>query len=369
MKSFLRLVLVLVSCTALIAAFMLIRARYLPEVDVPILLYERVSGISKDKYTVPTELFYQQLRDMVERDYKTVTPFQLRAYKTWGIPLPQKPFMITFDFGYQDLLSTVSPILEELDLCAVINLATTYIAETSNQRRNFNGEQMLTWNEIREARRKGIFYFGGHTRNLVNLLNHERPFNEIRASRTDIRKATGLNSKVFSYPFGAYSPAIMKAAKDAKIQLAMTYGDKVAKIGPHTDFLCLPRIRVVGGQHGFSAKAFTPYSPLDKKYVAVSHPVGPAFPAVVRLYESGLDEDGRQIRISEIKVDEFSEHIVEIPLPENFEYPLIVDITDETSVLLYFSVSIPKSAVERYGKPERPNATQSFDYEAQIDAL
>ena len=255
--------LVSLAVTAVIAAGALLgRARYLPEVEVPILLYDQVSATPGDAYTVPVDIFYRQMRDLASLGYKTVSPARLRAYAVWGIPLPEKPFIVTFDNAYLNLLSDVVPILQELDFKAIVNLSTRFIAEKPDGRRTLNGEPMLTWTEIRTALKEGLLDFGGHTRNQVDLLMHEKPFNEIRASRTDIKRATGKTARIFSYPFGNVSPDVAKAAKKARMNFAMTYGDTVAKIGPRTDFLALPRLRVVGGNQAFGIDVVEERSPV-----------------------------------------------------------------------------------------------------------
>lgn len=362
-KAFLRTLIALAVTLSAITLGLLIRARFLPTVDVPILLYERIAQNSEDKDTVPVDLFYSQMRDLAENGYKTVSPARLRAYKVWGLSLPERPVMITFDKAYRDLLTTVVPILKEQSFTAVVNLATTYIAKNPEETHGLNGIAMMSWTEVREAMKEGELSFGGHTRNLVDLSRHANPFNEIRASRTDIKRATGVRSTVFSYPFGKYSPALAKAAKEAKINFAMTYGDTIAKIGPKTDFLALPRIRVVGGNHGFTTTVIERQSPGKFGVVRVSHPQGPVFPVAILVYGADPTHYLVDFDCDGIKPDE----IIEVPIPSNVVFPVDVEILEKNRILLYFKNSIPSNAVQR--DPSATGVPVNMDYKIDIEPI
>lgn len=362
-RAFFKTILALVLTLTAITLGLLIRARFLPTVDVPILLYERIAQTSDDKYTVPIDLFYSQMRDLAKNGYKTVSPARLRAYTVWGLSLPAQPLMITFDTAYRDLQTTVAPILKEQNFTAVVNLATTYIAQKPSESRTLNGEVMMSWAEVRDAMKSEIFSFGGHTRNLVDLNRHANPFNEIRASRTDIKRAIGLKTTVFSYPFGRYSPVLAKAAKEAKISFAMTYGDTIAKIGPKTDFLALPRIRVVGGNHAFATTVIERQSPGYFGVVRVSHPNGPIFPMSVVVFGADSYQYVADFDCEGIKSDE----TIEVPIPSNVAFPVEVEILENNRILLYFKNSIPRNAVQR--DPTSTGVPVNIDYKVDIEPI
>ncbi len=362
-KAFYKTIVALALTLAAIALGLYIRARFLPTVDVPILLYERVAQASDDKDTVPLDLFYQQMRDLAQNGYRTVSPERLRAYKVWGLALPERPLMITFDKAYRDLQTTVAPILKEQNFTAVINLATTFIGRKPDESRALNGIAMMSWAEVRDAMKAGVFSFGGHTRNLVDLNRHEKPFNEIRASRTDIKRATGVRCTVFSYPFGKYSPTLAKAAKEAKINFAMTYGDTIAKIGPKTDFLALPRIRVVGGVHVFATTVIERQSPGQFGVVKVSHPQGSVFPMSVVVFGADSYKSVADFDCEGIKSDE----TIEVSIPSNTLFPVDVEILDKNCVLLYFRISIPRNAVQR--DPTSTGVPVNLDYTVDIEPI
>lgn len=320
-----------------------LRAAMLPPVDVPILLYERVGAIAVDANSVPQTVFYRQILDLSAKGYRTVSPARLRAYAEWGVPLPAKPLVISFDNAYRNLLVDVAPILREQQFTAVVNLATTFIAETPDERRTLNGEPMMTWTEIRAAIQEGVFEFGGHTRNRVDLRTHEKPFNEIRASRSDLKRATGYRTRVFSYPFGSHTPEIAAAAREARVRFAMINGGTIASIGPKTDFLALPRIKAAGGNHLFTTQIFERRGEGVFGYAKVVHDKGPTFPASVHVLDADAYEPLAVQDVAELKADA----AVEIPLPSDLAFPVTIEIRDPTGVLLYYAATIERGGVAK----------------------
>ena len=344
----------LVLFAGLTVAAAAIRARFLPQVDVPVLLYERVERMSAaqsaGKYTVGDDLFYAQLRDLSRRGYTTVTPDRLLAYKRWGWPLPKKPLLITFDYAGKDLPAIAGQYLDDQDFTAVVLLSTSYINNEALKRRQIlEGVEMMTWEEVRHANESGLFSFGGHTRSHADLTLSEDPFSDIRASRSDIKKNLEIRTGVFSYPKGKHTPEIEKAAKHAKINFAMTYGNTVAKIGHKTNMLAIPRIRVVGGMHGFSIVATESRSETRFGAVKIRHTSGPSFSAHATVRYGDDPRPVAQTQIADFSEANSAE--LALPYPANGNaaamFPITVEIRDSTGVLLYHSVMIHKNGVVR----------------------
>ncbi|NLB69767.1 MAG: polysaccharide deacetylase family protein [Lentisphaerae bacterium] len=341
------------------------RARFfLPTVEVPILLYDRVSDSVSGIYDVSAEDFHAHIEALAADEYKTVSPSRLRAYAIWGIPLPERPFVITFDNAYRSLLSNVKPVLQEQNYSAIINLATTYMAPDPAGRLMLNGEPMLTWSEIKNEMDGDVFIFGGHTRNYVDLERHINPFNEIRASRTDIKRATDFKSSIFSYPFGAFTSKLADDAKRAKIKFAMRYGNEIAKIGAETDFLALPRLRVVGGRHVFNAEVIESISSGVFGKVRITHPAGPSMDMSVLVYDSNLQ--GEVIKpVARGEIADFdSNKTFEIDLPSDIVFPLIISVFDKSCIVRYFETTVPKISVKRESALGHPPI--KLEYEVDI---
>ncbi|MCL1909853.1 MAG: polysaccharide deacetylase family protein [Kiritimatiellaeota bacterium] len=348
-KIFRNVLIVIVVAVALTAGAR-IRARLLPDVEVPVLLYERVENTPSDgKYSVGADLFYAQLLDLSRRGYSTVAPWRLRAYKRWGVPLPEKPLIITFDRPCRDLPAVAGQALDDRGFTAVALLPTSYITnEALKRRQTLEGAEMMTWEEVRKTAKEGVFSFGGHTRSRADLTLSEQPLIEIRASRSDIKKNLGVRANVFSYPFGKITPEIRKAAKRVKYRIAFTYGDTIAVIGPKTDLLALPRIRVVGGRQSFSVEANESRSRENFGFATVKRESGPSFPMSVSVFY-GADPNPVATNITGAGNDD----ALDIPLPypasgiQSGMYPIRVEIRDATGILFYLSTELSPSSVKR----------------------
>lgn len=346
-----RLILAAFAAAALLAAAALVRAKFLPDAEVPIILYERVEASpGAGNAAVGADLFYAQLRELAREGYDSVKPWRLRAYKTWGLPLPEKPVIITFDRACKDLATVAGPLLADQGFDAIVLVSTSHITDEAVKRRQtLDGVEMMTWQEVRKAASEGVFSFGGHTRSRADLTRSENPRGDIRASRSDIKKNLKIRTGVFSYPFGKTTPEIQKAAARAKINFAMSYGDKVAKIGPKTNMLDIPRIRAAGGQQTFTVTAHESRSAEAFGFIRVKHASGAPFPALIRASYEGLPRPVRELEIPDFGPGA----VFELPLPYPPEkqrgamFPITVEIRDSTGVLLYYRTDIAKSSVKR----------------------
>ena len=356
----------LLAVAAALTAAALVRARFLPDVEVPVLLYERVENTPTGRYSVSSDLFYAQLRDFSRQGYASVAPWRLPAYKKWGFPLPEKPLLITFDRACRDLPAVAGQFLDDQKFSATVLLATSLITnEALNRRMTLEGAEMMTWEEVRKLNGAGVFTFGGNTRSRADLTLSENPRNEIRASRSDIKKNLGERNNTFAYPFGKHNAETAKAAKRAKIDIAMTYGNTVAQIGPKTDMLAIPRIRVVGGRQVFAVEAVESRSREAFGFATVARQSGPAFPARVSVFYGA---DPQAVAEQNVELREAETFKIALPYPASDTiaamWPMRVEIRDATGVLLYLSVEIKSQSVIR-----TPGAGVNISGEIELDDL
>ena len=71
-----------------------------------------------DALTVPTSVFAAQM-ELLRRDgFHAISLLSLYRALEQGAPLPSKPFVITFDDGYRDVLWNAAPVLHRLRMPA-----------------------------------------------------------------------------------------------------------------------------------------------------------------------------------------------------------------------------------------------------------
>jgi len=136
---------------------------------VPILMFHRIMPQIASPYTdVTPEQFRGFLIAMQDAGYTAVSFGKLIAYAEGAGELPPNPFLITFDDGYLCNYELAFPILQELELPALINIVGARRgADTYNGRPS---TPHFTWEQARTMRDSGLIEIGNHTYNM-----HGRP--------------------------------------------------------------------------------------------------------------------------------------------------------------------------------------------------
>ena len=185
---------------------------------VPILCYHHIrdwvkSDTTEDRaYIFPVDDFEAQLKYLKERGYVGVTAPQVYEYYANGVPLPEKPVMLSFDDNDVNQYTNAVPLLRKYGFNATFFIMTVTIGQenymTGEQLKELDGEgfdiQPHTWDHHMvtqyETDDDWELQVAGPKETLEELLGHETPF--------------------FAYPFGIYDSASAEKIK--------TYGYKAA---------------------------------------------------------------------------------------------------------------------------------------------
>jgi peptidoglycan/xylan/chitin deacetylase (PgdA/CDA1 family) len=185
-------------------------------VELPILVYHKTP-----------ENFEQILQHLVERGYQTVSMRQLANHLEYGVGLPQKPVVISFDDGFSDQLKA-------FDLLKKYNMkATFYVVvggEKSNwcigmERKNINcGDDYMTIDQIKMLDRSGVIEIGAHTIDHLNLSSNRLDVQsfEISESKRVLEHILSHPVDTFAYPYGAYNAQTVELVRQAGFSSAVT---------------------------------------------------------------------------------------------------------------------------------------------------
>ncbi len=187
---------------------------------VPILIYHSVRpyypGITNlvKEYTVPPDIFEDQLKYLRDNGYTPVTLDNLSHFFADGTSLPPKPVMITLDDGWENQYVYAFPLLKKYKFPGIF-----YVYPGAIGKKHF-----LTYPEIKEMIAGGMF-IADHTQTHPELTKISQTLElkkEIVDSREILEKELGVPIRDFAYPFGAYNYQCIKMVMQSGYRTART---------------------------------------------------------------------------------------------------------------------------------------------------
>ena len=211
---------------------------------VPILMYHSIlqDESRAGDYVLSPEVFRQDMEYLKARGYTSVFVSELTEYVNGNADLPEKPVVITLDDGYLNNLTYVLPILEELDMKAVISVIGAYSEEFAQ-----NGDRNVmyahvTWEDIKALCESGHVEIGNHTYDMHKLeprkgcaKNVDETLAEYRTSLTEdvsqlqtaLAEKSGITPTVFTYPYGLFSDETLPIIKELGFSAALNCTEKI----------------------------------------------------------------------------------------------------------------------------------------------
>lgn len=201
--------------------------------ELPILMYHSVSATRSGVYLISPETLAEDLRALKAKGYESVTLAEVKAFLKGYGDLPARPILLTFDDGHYDNAYYAKDILRREGYTAVLNAIGCFTEYSSTHEKDHPEYSHLTWEEIGELARSGVFEIGNHTYAMhaykprfgVKRRRGESAEAHRRALESDLDKMesallgkSGVIPVAFAYPFGAYdeeSKAIVTARYEA----------------------------------------------------------------------------------------------------------------------------------------------------------
>ncbi len=221
-------------------------------VTVPILYYHRIIAPPRGfrhwtpaqrarflAYDVVPAAFGAQLDWLVAHGYTTILPRDLAAFWDSGVPLPERPVMITFDDGTHDWASTVLPLLQARGMVAEFYVTLQSLPSGG-----------MTWRELRElaAAGMGIGAHGLHHRQLAGL-DGKHPAvpeammrREVSLPRAIIEAHLGIVPDSIAYVGGGFDATLRRVVREAGYTTARSILHGVTQLEGGRDALRVVRI-------------------------------------------------------------------------------------------------------------------------------
>src|SRR5882762_5678836 len=95
---------------------------------LPILSYQKISVSERDRLTVSTHQFNEQLALIERLGYTPISFSDLKAFISGALPLPDKKVLLTFDGSDESVYHLAYPLLEKYQFKATIFVPSSPIA-------------------------------------------------------------------------------------------------------------------------------------------------------------------------------------------------------------------------------------------------
>ena len=222
-------------------------------VDVPILLYHRFGPTVADGMTITTPVFEAHLKYLRDNGYKVIPLHQLVDYYLKKGPAPAaKSVVIVEDDAHKSVYSDMLPLAKKYNVPVTVFIYPSAIS---------NAKYAMTWDQLRELKRSGLFDFQGHTywhpnfkrdRKKMRPAEFEKSVEmQLVKSKAKVEKELGVKVEMLAWPFGIYDDYLLKKAAEAGYRATFTIERHHA--GPTDVSMKLPRYLLINADQG---KAF-----------------------------------------------------------------------------------------------------------------
>ncbi|KAF0218663.1 MAG: polysaccharide [Geobacteraceae bacterium] len=222
-------------------------------VNVPILLYHRFGPTVADGMTVKTLVFESHLKYLRDNGYKVIPLRRLvDYYLKKGPPPPPRSVVIVEDDAHKTVYSDMAPLVKKYGVPVTVFIYPSAIS---------NAKYAMTWDQIRELKKTGLFDFQSHTfwhpnfkrdRKKMKPAEFEKSVDtQLTKSKARIEKELGVKVDMLAWPFGIYDDYLLKKA--ASSGYAATFTIERHHAGAGDNVMKLPRYLLINADQG---KAF-----------------------------------------------------------------------------------------------------------------
>ena len=223
------------------------------DVRVPILLYHRFGPTVADGMTITTPVFESHLKYLRDNGYKVIPLRQLVDWYQKKGPAPApKSVVIVEDDAHKSVYTDMLPLAKKYNVPVTVFIYPSAIS---------NAKYAMTWDQIRELKKTGLFDLQGHTYWHPNFKRDKKKMKpqeyeksvvtQLNKSKAKIEKELGGKVDMLAWPFGIYDDYLLKKAADAGYTATFTIVGHHAT--PADSVNKLPRYLLINSDQG---KAF-----------------------------------------------------------------------------------------------------------------
>lgn len=184
---------------------------------VPILLYHRFGPTVADGMTITTPVFESQMRYLKENGYKVIPLRQLIDFRSGRAPAPgPKSVVIVEDDAHKSVYSDMLPVIRKYGYPVTLFIYPSAIS---------NAKYAMTWDQLRELKKTGLFDFQSHTYWHPNFKRERRKLSpqafeklvvtQLGKSKVKLESELGSKVDMLAWPFGIYDDYLLGKASEA----------------------------------------------------------------------------------------------------------------------------------------------------------
>ncbi|NET51035.1 MAG: polysaccharide deacetylase family protein [Merismopedia sp. SIO2A8] len=206
---------------------------------VPVLMYHDILEEKQVFFDVTVDEFAEHLEQIHQSGATPISMDQLISHLRSGVPLPEKPVLLTFDDGYEGHYTHVYPLLKEYGYPALFSIYSYKVG------RNY-GRSSLTWEQVKAIASDPLMTIASHSithpRDLREL-NDLELVQEIVKSKDILEAELGQPIHYFTYPEGNYDDRVAEIVELAGYQAALTMDNNEERYaGESKTLLAIDRI-------------------------------------------------------------------------------------------------------------------------------
>ncbi len=221
---------------------------------VPILLYHRLGPTVADGMTITTTVFESHMKYLHDNGYTVIPLRRLVDHYLGKAPAPPpKSVVIVADDGHKSVYEYMLPVIRRYRYPVTLFIYPSAIS---------NAKYAMTWDQLRELKKTGLFDLQSHTYWHPNFKREKRKLTpeayeklvetQLKKAKVKIESETGGQVNLLAWPFGIYDDYLLKKAAEAGYVATFTIERRHAT--PSDPVMRLPRYLLINADSG---KAFS----------------------------------------------------------------------------------------------------------------
>ncbi len=188
---------------------------------VPVIMYHDIRAKKEVFFDVTPQEFEAALQNIQQQGLTPISVDQLLTHLRTGLPLPEKPILLTFDDGYAGQYEFVYRLLKKYQYPGMFSIYTDKLDKKL-------GRPGITWEQLKEMAADPLVTISAHSVTHpkdVSKLPDDKLQYEVEQSKKILEERLGVEIHVFTYPEGNYDARVTKFIEAAGYWGAFTMDD------------------------------------------------------------------------------------------------------------------------------------------------